>query len=109
MIAEDPADNLKPPKVEKRAPEILTIEEVDKLLQQPKLDTPKGIRDSAMLELLYATGMRVSEMLHLQILMSISSLDMWSVMRMEKRGLSLLVFHARRQWNGICKQPEPFL
>ena len=67
MIAEDPADNLKPPKVEKRAPEILTIEEVDKLLQQPKLDTPKGIRDSAMLELLYATGMRVSEMLHLQI------------------------------------------
>ena len=66
-IAEDPADNLKPPKVEKKAPEILTIEEVDKLLQQPKLDTPKGIRDSAMLELLYATGMRVSEMLHLQI------------------------------------------
>ena len=56
-----------------------------------------------MLELLYATGMRVSEMFHLQILMSISSLDMWSVMRMEKRGLSLLVFHARRQWNGICK------
>lgn len=109
VIAEDPADNLKPPKVEKRAPEILTIEEVDKLLQQPKLDTPKGIRDSAMLELLYATGMRVSEMLHLQILMSISSLDMWSVMRMEKRGLSLLVFHARRQWNGICKQPELFL
>ena len=67
VIAEDPADNLKPPKVEKRAPEILTIEEVDKLLQQPKLDNPKGIRDSAMLELLYATGMRVSEMLHLQI------------------------------------------
>ena len=67
VIAEDPADNLKPPKVEKRTPEILTIEEVDKLLQQPKLDTPKGIRDSAMLELLYATGMRVSEMLHLQI------------------------------------------
>ena len=67
VIAEDPADNLKPPKVEKSAPEILTIEEVDKLLQQPKLDTPKGIRDSAMLELLYATGMRVSEMLHLQI------------------------------------------
>ena len=53
--------------MEKKAPEILSIEEVDKLLQQPKLDTPKGIRDAAMLELLYATGMRVSEMLHLQI------------------------------------------
>ena len=67
VITKDPAENLKPPKVEKKAPEILTIEEVDKLLQQPNLDTPKGIRDSAMLELLYATGMRVSEMLHLQI------------------------------------------
>ena len=67
VIAEDPADNLKPPKVEKRAPEILTIEEVDKLLQQPKLDTPKGIRDSAMLELLYATGIRVSELIALDM------------------------------------------
>ena len=67
VIAEDPADNLKPPKVEKRAPEILTIEEVDKLLQQPKLDTPKGIRDSAMLELLYATGIRVSELISLNV------------------------------------------
>ena len=105
VIAEDPADNLKPPKVEKRTPEILTIEEVDKLLQQPKLDTPKGIRDSAMLELLYATGMRVSEMLHLQIF----DVNLQFGMRMEKRGLSLLVFHARRQWNGICKQPELFL
>lgn len=66
-ISKDPAENLKPPKVEKKAPEILTIEEVDKLLQQPDLNTVKGIRDSAMLELLYATGMRVSEMLHLQI------------------------------------------
>ena len=67
VIAEDPADNLKPPKVEKRAPEILTIEEVDKLLQQPKLDTSKGIRDSAMLELLYATGIRVSELISLNV------------------------------------------
>lgn len=58
VITKDPAENLKPPKVEKKAPEILSIEEVDKLLQQPKLDTPKGIRDAAMLELLYATGMR---------------------------------------------------
>lgn len=67
MIGKDPAENLKPPKVEKKTPEILSVEEVDKLLQQPNLDTAKGIRDAAMLELLYATGMRVSEMLHLQI------------------------------------------
>ena len=67
IISEDPSENLKPPKVEKKFPEILTIEEVDRLMHQPDLNTPKGIRDAAMLELLYATGMRVSELLHLQI------------------------------------------
>lgn len=66
-IQRDPADNLKPPKVEKKAPEILSIEEVDKLLQQPDTETPKGMRDMAMLELLYATGMRVSELIHLEV------------------------------------------
>ena len=54
-------------KVEKRMPEILTVDEVDRLLKQPDLNTPKGIRDSAMLELLYATGMRVSELLRLNL------------------------------------------
>lgn len=66
-IKEDPSENLKPPRVEKKLPEILSIEEVDRLMHQPDLNTPKGIRDAAMLELLYATGMRVSELLHLQI------------------------------------------
>ena len=66
-IEENPADNLKSPKVEKKLPEILTIQEVDDLLKQPDLTTPKGIRDKAMLELLYATGMRVSELIHLEI------------------------------------------
>lgn len=65
-IGKDPTDNLKPPKVEKKMPEILTVEEVDNLLKQPDLTTPKGIRDKAMLELLYATGMRVSELIHLK-------------------------------------------
>ncbi|MDO4338648.1 MAG: site-specific tyrosine recombinase XerD [Eubacteriales bacterium] len=65
-IQDDPSERLKPPKVEKKAPEILSVEEVDKLLKQPSLDTPKGIRDTAMLELLYATGMRVSELIHLR-------------------------------------------
>ena len=54
-------------KVEKKMPEILSIQEVDLLLLQPDLNTPKGIRDKAMLELLYATGMRVSELIHLQV------------------------------------------
>lgn len=67
VIEDNPAERLKPPRVEKKVPEILTVEEVDMLLAQPDADTPKGIRDRAMLELLYATGMRVSELIHLQM------------------------------------------
>jgi len=66
MIREDPAENLKAPKVEKKMPEILTVEEVDRLLRQPNPETYKGMRDKAMLELLYAAGMRVSELLALK-------------------------------------------
>ncbi len=66
-IAEDPSSSLKPPKVEKKMPEVLTVEEVDLLLEQPDERTPKGIRDKAMLELLYATGIRVSELIHLNL------------------------------------------
>lgn len=66
-VSRDPSDDLRPPKVEKKLPEILTVEEVDKLLKQPNPGTPKGMRDLAMLELLYATGMRVSELLHLTL------------------------------------------
>lgn len=64
-IQRDPSENLKPPRVEKKTPEILSVEEVDRLLKQPDPETPKGVRDTAMLELLYATGMRVSELIHL--------------------------------------------
>ena len=63
----DPTENLKSPKIEKKIPEILTMEEVVRLLEQPKGDTPKEIRDKAMLELLYATGIRVSELINLEI------------------------------------------
>lgn len=64
-IRENPAENLKAPKIEKKMPGILTVDEVDLLLSQPKENTAKGIRDKAMLELLYATGIRVSELIHL--------------------------------------------
>ena len=67
VVKEDYADALKPPKIEKKAPETLTIEEINLLLNQPSRLTPKEIRDKAMLELLYATGMRVSELINLKI------------------------------------------
>ena len=66
-IKADPSEDLKPPKVEKKMPEILSVQEVDRLLKQPNINTAKGLRDRAMLELLYATGMRVSELIHLQV------------------------------------------
>ena len=67
MIDKDVSGELKSPKVEKKTPEILSVEEVDMLLEQPDIRTPKGMRDRAMLELLYATGMRVSELIHLKL------------------------------------------
>lgn len=60
-INEDPTLNLKAPKGERKSPMILTVEEIDLLLSLPDDSTEKGCRDKAMLELLYATGMKVSE------------------------------------------------
>ena len=65
-ISCDPSAGLQPPKIERRFPDILSIQEVDLLLAQPDNRTPKGSRDKAMLELLYATGIRVSELIHLK-------------------------------------------
>ena len=67
LIPDNPADELKPPKVEKKLPDILSVYEVDLLLDQPNRETSKGLRDRAMLELLYATGIRVSELISLRL------------------------------------------
>ncbi len=66
-IAEDPSESLKPPKIEKKVPVILSIEEVNLLLEQPSGTSPKEVRDKAMLEVLYATGIRVSELINLKV------------------------------------------
>ena len=66
-IAQNPAERLKAPRVEKGTPHILTPEEVVRLLRQTEGDTPKAVRDRAMLELLYATGIRVSELIEIQV------------------------------------------
>lgn len=66
-VSQDAAEELKAPKVEKKMPAVLTTAETVKLLDQAKGSTPKELRDSAMLELLYATGIRVSELISLKI------------------------------------------
>ena len=66
-VAADPSEKLKAPKIEKKMPTILTTEEVNRLLEQPSGTSPKELRDKAMLELLYATGIRVSELISLKV------------------------------------------
>ncbi len=65
IVSSDPAEKLKAPKIEKKLPGILSVEEVTLLLNQPSGNSNKEIRDKAMLELLYATGIRVSELISL--------------------------------------------
>ena len=67
IIKVDVSDSLKSPKIEKKIPEIMTMGEVDTLLSQPSMNNPKEIRDKAMLELLYATGIRVTELISLTV------------------------------------------
>lgn len=67
VVKSNPTSNLEAPHVEKKIPNILSGEEVELLLEQPKNCDNKGIRDKAMLELLYATGIRVSELINLDV------------------------------------------
>ena len=68
ILADNPARLLEPVKLPGRLPEILSRDEVDRLLSAPDSTTPLGLRDSAMLELLYATGLRVSELVGLHMI-----------------------------------------
>src|SRR2546427_10687166 len=67
LIPEDPSINLESPKIRRHLPGYLRLEEVEKLLEQPDSKTPMGLRDRAMLEVLYSTGLRVSELTSLGV------------------------------------------
>lgn len=67
LVSSNPAKGFSPTKVERKLPQILTSKEVDLFLEQPDCSDAKGFRDKAMLELLYATGIRVSELIGLNI------------------------------------------
>ncbi len=66
-IKKDPTNGIQSPKIEKRVPSVLTSQEVELLLEQPKDVDLKGVRDKAMLEFAYATGMRVTEIISLDL------------------------------------------
>ena len=67
QVEKDPTEGIQSPKIEKRVPSVLTSSEVALLLEQPKNVDLKGTRDKAMLEFAYATGMRVTEIISLNV------------------------------------------
>jgi integrase/recombinase XerD len=66
-VESNPADDLQPPRLWSVLPTSLAAEDVERLLDQPDVTTPRGLRDRALIELLYATGLRVSELLDLRV------------------------------------------
>lgn len=67
LIPADPSVNLESPKIRRSLPGYLRLEEVERLLEQPDAKTPLGLRDRAMLEILYSAGLRVSELIGLRV------------------------------------------
>lgn len=67
FVNENPVKNIKVERGEKKLPQILSNSEIERLLAQPPTSDPKGIRDKAMLEVMYATGIRVSELINLDL------------------------------------------
>jgi integrase/recombinase XerD len=67
LVTADPTLNLESPKIRKSLPSFLRVEEVDRLLEQPDLSKPQGVRDRALIELLYSTGLRVSEIVNIRV------------------------------------------
>jgi integrase/recombinase XerD len=63
---QSPADDLQPPRAWASLPKFLSLEDVDKLIAQPDTSTPRGLRDKALIEVLYATGLRVTELITLR-------------------------------------------
>ena len=89
VLSVNPAKGYTPSKIERKLPQILTSKEVDLFLEQPDGSDAKGCRDKAMLELLYATGIRVSELI---------ALDVQALSRQ-------MTLFFRRYLNGILAQP----
>jgi integrase/recombinase XerD len=116
LIIEDPTANLESPKIRRSLPGYLRLEEVEKLLEQPDAKTPLGLRDRAMLEVLYSTGLRVSELTGLRVtdldtkvgcVRCIGKGDKERIVPVGRRALSMVERYLRdarpqlvRQWKG---------
>lgn len=117
VIKEDPTEYLESPKIEKKKPEILTQKEMEDLLKQPECTNPKGIRDKAMLELICATGIRVSELTSLNLedinwsnnIIYCGSDDSKRALKVSSEVIKYLRDYIKNSRNKECKRGALFL
>lgn len=119
VIASNPAEDLRPPRAWRELPRYLSLEEVDLLLAAPDLSTPRGLRDRALLDLLYATGLRVSELVSLRpsdlnlevgFLTCIGKGDKQRIVPVGEQAVTSLQRYLATGRNGILKgQSSPWL
>jgi len=110
MVSISPVATTSSPKLDRRLPTFLTIEEVEKLLEAPDLSTPQGQRDRALLELLYASGLRVSELVSLnlkQVDLGSGEIRVWG--KGAKERITLMGKPAARALSDYLSQGRPKL
>jgi len=110
MIATNPAATTSSPKLDKRLPSFLTTEEMGRLLEAPDLSTPQGQRDRALLELLYASGLRVSELANLnldQVNLNTNEIRVWG--KGAKERIALMGEPAAEALRAYLQQGRPKL
>jgi len=110
IISASPIEMVSSPKLDKRLPSFLTLEEVERLLNAPDLSTPQGQRDRALLELLYASGLRVSELVNLnlnQIDLDTNEIRVWG--KGSKERMVLMGEPAAEALRNYLKQGRPKL
>ena len=121
ILSSNPIEKVSSPKLDKRLPSFLTIAETVRLLEVPDLSTPQGQRDRALLELLYASGLRVSELVGLnlgQVDLTSSEIRVWGKGSKERvvligepaaRALNTYISHGRTELLGKEKSDALFL
>ncbi|MFC1897161.1 tyrosine recombinase XerC [Chloroflexota bacterium] len=110
IISTSPVATTSSPKLDRRLPSFLTLEEINRLLEAPDLSTPQGLRDRALLELLYASGLRVSELVSLsleQINLDTNEIRVWG--KGSKERMVLIGKPAARALTAYLNQGRPEL
>ncbi len=110
IISTSPVATTSSPKLDKRLPSFLSIEEINRLLEAPDLSTPQGLRDRALMELLYASGLRVSELVSInpeQVNLGTNEIRVWG--KGSKERVVLIGKPAARALTAYLNQGRPEL